>query len=192
MRNILNIAIVKMVHKENETTTIHDNTCPAPLGEGSMGHDGFDWSEKLQGVILGAFYWGYVSFAIWKALRMLKISFQAATHVPGGLLAAKYGGKYVLSLGILSTSIFTLITPVVIEWGELLWNNDRNTWYWWLILHSGGAGWLIALRILEGVGEGTTFPAMNTMLAAWIPVNERSKASALVFGGAQVSWLIAT
>lgn len=36
---------------------------------------------------------------------------------------------------------------------------------------SGGAPWLIVLRILEGVGEGTTFPAMNTLLAAWIPKN---------------------
>lgn len=131
------------------------------------------------------------SVVIWK-VKILKIPFQAATHVPGGLLAAKYGGKYVLSLGILSTSIFTLITPIVIKWGKVLWNNNKNTWYLRFILHSGGAGWLIALRILEGVGEGTTFPAMNTMLAAWIPVNERSKASALVFGGAQVSWLIAT
>lgn len=48
---------------------------------------------------------------------MLRIYFQAATHVPGGLLAERFGGKYVLSLGILSTSILTLITPVVIEWG---------------------------------------------------------------------------
>jgi len=33
----------------------------------------------------------------------------------------------------------------------------------------GGAYWLIALRILEGFGEGTTFPALNTLLSAWIP-----------------------
>lgn len=76
-------------------------------------------------------------------------------------------------------------------------------------LFSGGAPWLIALRILEGVGEGTTFPALNTLLAAWIPLTgknsplieitvnkflnsfvERSKASALVFGGAQVSYYL--
>jgi len=40
-------------------------------------------------------------------------------HVPGGMLAEKYGGKYTLSLGILSTAIFTLLTPICIQWGEL-------------------------------------------------------------------------
>lgn len=43
---------------------------------------------------------------------------KAATHVPGGVLSARFGGKYTLSLGILSTAIFTLITPVVINWGK--------------------------------------------------------------------------
>jgi len=38
--------------------------------------------------------------------------------VPGGLLSEKFGGKYTLGLGILSTAIFTLITPVVINWGK--------------------------------------------------------------------------
>lgn len=39
----------------------------------------------------------------------------------------------------------------------------------------GGANWLIVLRILEGVGEGTTFPALNTCLSAWIPSKGRQK-----------------
>lgn len=39
----------------------------------------------------------------------------------------------------------------------------------------GGAPWLITLRILEGVGEGTTFPALNTLLAAWIPMKGEIK-----------------
>lgn len=47
---------------------------------------------------------------------------------------------------------------------------------------------MIVLRILEGVGEGTTYPAVNTLLAAWIPRNERAMASAFVYGGAQVKF----
>lgn len=50
----------------------------------------------------------------------------------------------------------------------------------------GGANALIVLRVLEGVGEGTTYPAVNTLLAAWIPRNERAMASAFVYGGAQI------
>lgn len=42
------------------------------------------------------------------------------THVPGGILAEKFGGKWTLSLGILSTAIFTLLTPLAVEWGILI------------------------------------------------------------------------
>lgn len=51
--------------------------------------------------------------------------------MPGGILSTKYGGKYTLSLGILSTAIFTLITPAVIEWG-----NERQFYYNLGDLHS--------------------------------------------------------
>lgn len=103
----------------------------------------------MQGVILSSFYYGYV-----------------VTHLPGGVLAEKFGGKYVLSLGILSTAICTLLTPVTIVWG--------------------GAPALIALRVIEGMGEGTTFPAISVLLSSWIPLSERSKIGSIVFGGGQV------
>lgn len=88
--------------------------------------------------------------------------------MPGGLLAEKFGGKYTLALGILSTAIFTLLTPVCVEWG--------------------GSTALIVLRVLMGLGEGTTFPALSALLAAWIPLKERSKLGSFVFGGGQVSY----
>lgn len=123
MRAVLNISITEMVYREGHDAKIRDNTCPAPGGEYVEERLGFEWSEKLQGVILGAFFWGYVRikshFFSEKHWWCLWLNFQAATHVPGGVLAAKYGGKYVLSLGILSTAIFTLITPVVIQWGKV-------------------------------------------------------------------------
>lgn len=46
---------------------------------------------------------------------------------------------------------------------------------------------MIVLRVLEGLGEGTTFPALSALLAMWIPLKERSKLGSLVFGGGQVS-----
>lgn len=69
------------------------------------------------------------------------------------MLAEKFGGKYSLGLGILSTAVFTMFTPLVVRWGE-----------------STG---LIILRIMMGFGEGTTFPALNAMLAQWTPPEER-------------------
>lgn len=79
-------------------------------------HAIFDWSESTQGLILSGFYYGY-----------------AITHVPGGYLAEKYGGKWTLGIGLLSTAVFTLLTPVVVK--------------------AGGATWLFILRILQGMGE---------------------------------------
>lgn len=62
--------------------------------------DLYEWSEKTQGFILSSFYIGYV-----------------LTHIPGGIIAERYGGKWTLSLGILSTAIFTILTPLAIKWG---------------------------------------------------------------------------
>ncbi|XP_058791949.1 putative inorganic phosphate cotransporter isoform X2 [Phymastichus coffea] len=115
----------------------------------------YDWDEELQGIILSSFYWGYV-----------------LTHLPGGMLAERFGGKYSLGLGILSTALFTALTPVAVGWG--------------------GAGALVALRVLMGLGEGTTFPALNAMLAQWTPPEERSKIGSLVFAGAQLGTVFAT
>ena len=84
-------------------------------------------------------------------------------HIPAGFLAERFGGKYSLGLGILSTAIFTLLTPVAVD--------------------IGGINALIILRILTGLGEGTTFPALNVMIAQWTPPEERSKIGSLVFSG---------
>lgn len=114
------------------------------------------------------------------------------THVPGGILSEKFGGKYTLGLGILSTAIFTVITPAVIHWGE--WRLKCILCYF--LIHfpgfSGGAPWLIVLRFLEGLGEGTTFPALSALLATWIPLKERSKLGSFVFGGGQVGTILGT
>lgn len=61
----------------------------------------YEWSQELQGLILSAFYWGYI-----------------VTHVPGGLLSAKIGGKYTIALGIFVATFFTLLTPYAIEMGN--------------------------------------------------------------------------
>lgn len=56
----------------------------------------FDWNEKTQGLILSSFFWGYV-----------------ITQMPGGMFADKYGGKATLGLGMLLSSIGTILTPFV-------------------------------------------------------------------------------
>ena len=54
----------------------------------------------MQGIILGAFFIGYVT-----------------TNVPGGRLAEKIGGKIVYGLGVFLTAILTVISPFAAYWG---------------------------------------------------------------------------
>lgn len=152
MRITLSVAITQMVVRPTYSNDSSHAICEPEENESglpSVHHGTYEWSQELQGIILSSFYWGY-----------------AATHLPGGMLAEKFGGKWTLGLGILSTAIFTLLTPWALE--------------------AGGSTALIVLRVLMGLGEGTTFPAMSALLAAWVPLKERSKLGSLVFGGGQV------
>ncbi|XP_031626509.1 putative inorganic phosphate cotransporter [Contarinia nasturtii] len=92
-------------------------------------------------------------------------------HIPGGLIAEKIGGKWICSGGILFMAFFNGITPVAVECGGGLWA-------------------LIVLRIMVGVGGGTTYPALSVMLAAWVPEKERGKIGTFVFGGGQIGCLL--
>jgi len=156
MRVNLSVTIVAMV---NHTAIPHVNQtdvdiCPEPTDRPtSVAKDGeFAWDEYRQGIILGCFFWGYIM-----------------TQVPGGRLAELFGARKLLGYGILSTSIFTLLTPVAARYSDTM---------------------LIISRVLMGLGEGVTFPAMHSMLAEWAPPLERSKMATFVFTGAQFGTVI--
>lgn len=119
LRISLSYAITQMVVRPNTNDNgtviggpgvcpIFDDEKPAMTGNGSsiaalVDNSGrYDWSQELQGLILSAFYWGYI-----------------ITHVPGGLLSAKIGGKYTIALGIFVATLFTLLTPYAIEKGKI-------------------------------------------------------------------------
>ncbi|XP_055295735.1 putative inorganic phosphate cotransporter isoform X2 [Sitodiplosis mosellana] len=129
---------------EDELVAIENNQ-PIPTVV-SVTTDRYDWSQELQGLILSSFYWGYI-----------------LTHVPGGLLSAKVGGKYTLLLGVVIATVFTVFTPMGISYG--------------------GSTVLIIFRIIIGMGEGIIFPSCNTLLAAWTPLKERSITATVVYSG---------
>uniref|UniRef100_A0A8D0C9F8 Sialin n=1 Tax=Salvator merianae TaxID=96440 RepID=A0A8D0C9F8_SALMN len=91
------------------------------------------------------------------------------TQVPGGYLARKVGGKLLLGFGILGTAVFTLFTPLAADLG---------------------VSYLIAVRALEGLGEGVTFPAMHAMWSSWAPPLERSKLLSISYAGAQLGTVV--
>lgn len=91
------------------------------------------------------------------------------TQVPGGRLAETFGGKYIYGIGVLITAIFTLLTPIAAHWSLPA---------------------LVLVRVLEGMGEGVTFPAMHAMLARWVPPLERGKFAAFVYAGVNFGTVI--
>ncbi|GBP75066.1 Putative inorganic phosphate cotransporter [Eumeta japonica] len=159
MRVCLNLAITQMVNRTRGETLEHldRDTCPggeaapsnATAGVAYRPYATFDWGESTQGLILSGFYYGY-----------------AAGQLPGSHFAERFGGKWTLGLGLLSTAIFTFLTPMVIK--------------------LGGAGSLFTLRVLQGFGEGPTMPALMIMLARWVPPHERAIMGSLIFGGSQI------
>lgn len=84
------------------------------------------------------------------------------TQVLGGVWADRYGGAKVLGAGVLWWSAATALTPFAA---------------------AAGLPALLAARAAMGVGEGVAMPAMNTLLSRWVPVQERSRALALVYSG---------
>ncbi|KAF8787065.1 sialin-like [Argiope bruennichi] len=151
LRVNLSVALVAMVNvtetnKSEECGGHHANVSSA------MKNGEFDWDADVQSDILGAFFYGYIF-----------------TQIPGGRMAEKFGGKWLFGLGVLCTSVLTLLTPIAARWSVSA---------------------LIVLRVLEGFGEGVTFPAMHSMLGSWLPKYERSMLSTIIYSGAQIGTVI--
>ncbi|GFR09933.1 hypothetical protein TNCT_445971, partial [Trichonephila clavata] len=91
------------------------------------------------------------------------------TVLTGGYLAKKFGAKRIFGAGVLLTSVLTLLTPVAVRWGIVPF---------------------IIVRALEGVGEGLSYPVMNTMVGRWAPKLERSRISAAIFSGSPIGTVV--
>lgn len=96
-----------------------------------------------------------------------------ATQILGGYLSDRLGGKYIFGAGALGWSIFTLITPFAARWHFIA---------------------LIVCRVCLGIAEGVSYPAINSLLGKWLPIGERSRATAAVnsfsYAGAVMALLI--
>ena len=73
------------------------------------------WQKNIQGHVLGAFFYGYL-----------------ISQIPGGILAERYGAKWVLAGFVCLSSVSTLLTPVAARLSFIL---------------------LVILRILCGIGS---------------------------------------
>ena len=158
-RTSLSFVITRMAPKHLQTG-VNSNEClsdnvaiPSTFSHYTNNSYEFDWSEQLQGFILASFYIGYLT-----------------SQVPGGLLASRFGGRYILLIAVFLNAFLTLITPACVR--------------------IGGAPALIAVRIIIGMAEGLIIPTCGVLLAAWVPLKERSRISTFVYSGLQVKWHI--
>ncbi|KAG2426462.1 hypothetical protein HXX76_011692 [Chlamydomonas incerta] len=153
---------------------------PVPLLEGLAEHGGWQKRWTVVGLCFVAFVLCNLdrvnmSVAIlpmasqfgWDAATMglVQSSFfwgYLLTQVAGGVLADRYGGRLILGLGVLWWSLATALTPVAA---------------------AAGLPTLLVARCLMGIGEGVAMPAMNALLAKWVPGGERSRSLALVYSG---------
>ena len=88
------------------------------------------------------------------------------TPIPGGRMAELFGGKWLFGIGALITGFLSLLIPyAAYNWGTTA---------------------LIALRIVQGLGEGVTYPAMEALMAHWLPVGIRTTGLSLVHAGGSV------
>jgi MFS family permease len=101
------------------------------------------WDPATQGTVLSAFFVGYL-----------------ATQVLGGRLADRFGGKVVLAVGVLSWSLFTMLTPIAAF---------------------GGFTALLLARVGMGIGEGVTFPSIYSLFGRWLPKAESARAIGVIF-----------
>lgn len=98
------------------------------------------------------------------------------TNVLGGYLATRFSAKHTLAVGVAIWSIFTLSTPIAAlssSAAAVLGDNPDIS----ALLFARGA---------MGLGEGVAYPAIQTMIRAWVPADSRSRALAFIYSGHQI------
>lgn len=105
-------------------------------------------SNQRLGWIFSAFLIGYAGF-----------------QLPAGVLAARYGPRRVLALGVVWWGIATAATAMLPS------------------TMSHAVALLMGIRFLLGAGEAVIYPAANQFVARWVPRNERGFVNGLIFAG---------
>lgn len=91
------------------------------------------------------------------------------SQIPGAKVAELFSAKWVMWFAVFINVICTLLTPAAAYLG--VWP-------------------VVAMRVLEGIGGGVTFPAEHTLIAAWAPPQERSTISSIIYAGTALGTVI--
>ncbi|XP_028173314.1 putative inorganic phosphate cotransporter isoform X1 [Ostrinia furnacalis] len=117
------------------------------------GHMIFDWDTSIKNTILSSFFWGYIIL-----------------QIPAGMLAGRFGGKFLVFGAMMLTGVVNLILPISAQHG----------------------GWIAVCicRVAMGLTQGLLYPSIHGLLGHWAPVTERSRLGTFVYAGAQLGTII--
>ena len=108
-------------------------------------------SKEQWSWVLASFAFGYALF-----------------QTPGGAMADRFGGRFVLTAVVTAWSVFTGLTAAA-------WNFAS----------------LLVIRFLFGAGEAGAFPGMARVVYSWIPVKERGLVKGINFSGSRIGAALA-
>ncbi len=111
------------------------------------------YDAAASGLILSSFFWGYIG-----------------PQMLGGWLADRFGGKRVLTVGVLLWTLGTLLTPAAAEISFAA---------------------LLVMRAVLGLGESVHFPTVHSLAARWTISSERSRAISLYVSGVSFGTAVA-
>ncbi|XP_057664316.1 putative inorganic phosphate cotransporter [Diorhabda carinulata] len=148
LRVVLNIAITEMVDR-NVSSKV--DACPEYVYEKLEKVEGgtFPWDNEAEAGVLYAFFGSYF-----------------LSHIPGGWMADKFGGRHVMGVCMIVSSIVTLLMPLGIRYG--------------------GSWGAIILRLILGFAQGPLLPTISTFIQCWIPKHQRGFLGGIAFGGSNM------
>ncbi|CAH0564458.1 unnamed protein product [Brassicogethes aeneus] len=85
------------------------------------------------------------------------------TGIPGGALAEKFGPTKVITISFLVSGGLTLLGPLAASWHAIA---------------------LIVSRFLIGLFGGVVYPCLHSLVARWVPAQEKGKFMGALLGGA--------
>jgi len=161
LRVNVNIVVVAMV---NYTAIPHTNITVAeqcgrqdhqqhsyhPLSEEEDGE--FVWNEQIQSLVSSSFFWGFIM-----------------TPLVGGILAERYGTKYLFAGATALAALVTVCLPP---------------------LARAGSPYFMLGRASIGFVQGVCSPSMHSLLSKWAPPEERSSMAAFIYAGSQMGTIV--
>ncbi|XP_044252485.1 putative inorganic phosphate cotransporter [Tribolium madens] len=116
-----------------------------------------DPNSATKYITLFAIHWGYL-----------------LSCFPAGIFSDQFGGKYIMTLSLLFSSFWCLVTPAI------------------AVLSKNRPGWMAGTQFFRGFFKGIVFPTIMSLLAQWAPDTERTKMVCLVYGSYFLSQEIST